>query len=229
MKIIGLIGGMSWKSSAEYYRIMNEEVKKQLGGWHSAKVLMYSVDFHEIEAQQSIGNWQESARLLSDAAIRLEKGGAELLLIGTNTMHKVAPEVQASVKIPLIHIADAVAEEINRQGLKTVGLLGTRFTMEQDFMKGYLTQKYGFNVIIPQPDSRQTVHDIIYNELCLGKIRPESKQSYLKIIAEMHQSGAQGVILGCTEIPLLVQAEDISLPLFDTTRLHAVKAVELSI
>jgi len=229
MKVIGMIGGMSWESSLEYYRIVNEEVKKRLGGLHSAKVLMLSVDFYEIEELQSSGNWQESARILIKAARDLEKGGAEFVLICTNTMHKVAPEVQASIKIPLIHIADAVGEEINKQNLYKVGLLGTKFTMEQDFLKGHLVDKFNLDVIIPGADSRQIVHEVIYNELCLGSIRKESKQSYCEIIEEMAKSGAQGVILGCTEISLLVQSADVSLPLFDTTAIHCRKAVDFSL
>lgn len=229
MKVIGLIGGMSWESSLEYYRIVNQEVKKCLGGLHSAKILMLSVDFHEIEELQSSGNWKESARILIKAAQDLEKGGAEFVLICTNTMHKVAPEVQAAIKIPLLHIADAVGEEINRQKLHKVGLLGTKFTMEQDFLKGHLFEKFNLDVMIPEAKSRQIVHDIIYNELCLGSIRAESKQMYCEIIETMAKNGAQGVILGCTEIPLLVQSADVSIPLFDTTAIHCKKAVGFSL
>ena len=223
------MGGMSWESSLEYYRIINEEVRERLGGLHSAKILMASVDFHEIEELQSTGNWQESARILVKVAQDLEKGGAEFVLICTNTMHKVAPEVQVSIKIPLIHIADAVAEEIAGQGLRKVGLLGTKFTMEQDFLKGYLNKKYNLDVIIPEADLRQIVHDVIYKELCLGKINPDSKRFYSEIIETMGEKGAQGVILGCTEIPLLIQTADVSLPLFDTTAIHCRKAVDFSL
>ncbi len=229
MKLIGLIGGMSWESSLEYYRLINEDVKKRLGGWHSGRILLYSVDFHEIEAHQSSGDWDAAAEMLSDAACSLENGGADMILIATNTMHKVAQEVQAAVQVPLVHIADAVAEEINRQNLKTVGLLGTRFTMEEDFLKGYLNEKYNLDIIVPVDSARLLVHDVIYKELCLGSINPDSKQAYLSIIGELKQNGAQGVILGCTEIPLLIQQEDVSLPLFDTTAIHARKAVDLAI
>jgi amino-acid racemase len=229
VKLIGIIGGMSWESSLEYYRIMNETVRATLGGWHSARVLMYSVDFHEIEAHQRSGDWKAAAEMLSEAAVSLEKGGAELIVIATNTMHKIAPEVKASVAIPLVHIADGVAEAITKQGLKTVGLLGTRFTMEEDFLKGYLETEYALQIIIPEADEMTLVHDVIYNELCLGTVSPNSKRSYIEIIHRMAQRGAQGVILGCTEIPLLVQQADVALPLFDTTTIHAKKAVELAI
>ncbi len=229
MKLIGIIGGMSWESSLEYYRIMNETVKKELGGWHSARVLMYSVDFHEIEAHQRSGDWKAAAEMLSKAAVSLEKGGADMVVIATNTMHKIAPEVTAAVKIPLVHIADAVGEAIGEQNLKTVGLLGTRFTMEEDFLKGYLEKTYALNVITPEDHEMTLVHDVIYNELCLGTINPNSKRSYIDIINKLEQKGSQGVILGCTEIPLLVQQADVGLPLFDTTTLHAKMAVELAI
>ena len=231
MKLIGLIGGMSWESSLEYYRIINQEIKSRLGGWHSGRILLYSVDFHDIEAHQSSGNWEAAAEMLSQAACSLEKGGADLILIATNTMHKVAPEVQAAVRVPLVHIADAVWEAINNQdqGLKKIGLLGTRFTMEEDFLKGYLSEKYGLEVIIPDAASRILVHDVIYNELCLGTINAESRRSYIDIINGLQQQGAQGVILGCTEIPMLVQQGDVALPLFDTTEIHARKAVDLAI
>ncbi len=229
MKIIGLIGGMSWESSLEYYRIINEEVKGRLGGLHSAKILMMSVDFHEIEEQQRAGDWQAAAQRLADAAQALERGGADFFLICTNTMHKVAPEVGAAVGIPLVHIADAVGEEIAGQGLKRVGLLGTRFTMEEDFLKGHLCEKFGVEVIVPEADARRVVHEVIYNELCLGTVNPDSRRSYIEIIASLGQNGAQGVILGCTEIPLLIQPRDVPLPLFDTTAIHAKKAVALSL
>lgn len=229
MKLIGIIGGMSWESSLEYYRIMNETVKAQLGGWHSARVLMHSVDFHEIEAHQSSGDWQSAAEMLSEAAVGLEKGGADMIVIATNTMHKVAPEVAASVSVPLVHIADAVAEAITGRELKTVGLLGTRFTMVEEFLKGYLEKAYGLRIVIPDEVDMTLVHDVIYNELCLGTINPDSKQAYIRIINTLEQRGAQGIILGCTEIPLLVQQADVALPLFDTTTIHAHKAVELAI
>ncbi len=229
MKVIGLIGGMSWESSLEYYRLINEGVKQRLGGLHSARVLMMSVDFHEIEVLQACGDWDGSARILCQAARDLEKGGAQMVLICTNTMHKVASQVQSAVTIPLIHIGDAVGQNINSRGVKKVGLLGTKFTMEQAFLKGYLQDKYHLDIIIPDEDSRQVVHDIIYKELCLGDIKPESRNAYVKIIEEMGRQGARGIILGCTEIPLLVRPEDVSLPLFDTTAMHCEKAVEFSL
>lgn len=229
MKLIGIIGGMSWESSLEYYRIMNETVRARLGGLHSARVLIYSVDFHEIEACQAAGDWTAAADMLCDVAVSLERGGAEMIVIATNTMHKVAPKVQDSVQIPLVHIADAVAKTIEGQNLKRVGLLGTRFTMEENFLKGHLQTNYGLEVIIPDQEERSRVHDIIYHELCLGTINPDSKRDYIDIIQRMGQSGAQGVILGCTEIPLLVQQQDVALPLFDTTTIHAQKAVDLAL
>lgn len=229
MKLIGIIGGMSWESSLEYYRIMNKTVKEKLGGWHSARVLMYSVDFHEVEIYQSTGEWKAAAEMLSAAAVSLEKGGAEMIVIATNTMHKVAAEIKASIKVPLLHIADAVAEAVETQQLKTVGLLGTRFTMEEDFLKGYLEEKYGLTVIVPDTEARTRVHDIIFKELCLGTINPVSKRAYIDIIQKLGEAGAGGVILGCTEIPLLVKQQDIDLPLFDTTSIHAQKAVEMAL
>ncbi len=229
MRIIGLIGGMSWESSLEYYRIINEEVKRRLGGLHSARILMMSVDFHEIEEQQRAGDWRAAAKGLAGAAQGLERGGADFFLICTNTMHKVAPEVRAAVGIPLVHIADAVALEIAGQGLKRVGLLGTRFTMEEDFLKGYLRTEHGLEVLVPEADERRMVHDVIYNELCLGIIDADSRRASIEIIESLGRKGAQGVILGCTELPLLIQAKDVSLPLFDTTALHAKRAVDLSL
>jgi len=229
MKTIGLIGGMSWESSLEYYRIINQEIRNRLGGQHSAKVLMYSLDFEPIEELQRQGRWEEMALILQDAAKRLELAGANFFLICTNTMHKIAPEVQDSVRIPLLHIADATAEEVKASGISTVGLLGTRYTMEQDFLKGYLSSKHGLDVIIPEPDSRDIVHNVVYDELCLGTIREESKKVFLRIIQDLGEKGAQGVILGCTEIPLLVHQKDTSLPLFDTTAIHAKKAVEMAL
>lgn len=229
MKLIGVIGGMSWESSLAYYRIMNETVKHRLGGFHSARVLLHSVDFHEIEALQAAEDWSAAAEMLSAAAVALEKGGAEMIVIATNTMHKVAPEIAAAVGIPLVHIADAVAEFIAAQNLQSVGLLGTRFTMEQDFLKGHLEKIYGLSVIIPDETDRIRVHDVIYNELCLGEINAASKREYLEIIARLKRAGSEGVILGCTEIPLLVRQEDVELPLFDTTTIHAQKAVALAL
>ncbi|MFA5994170.1 MAG: aspartate/glutamate racemase family protein [Parcubacteria group bacterium] len=229
MKTIGLIGGMSWESSLEYYRIINEQIKEKLGGLHSAKSLMYSVDFDEIEKLQHQGNWDEATKLMIDAAQRLEKGGADFVVICTNTMHKMAEDVQHNIQIPLLHIADATAEKIKKAGLKKIGLLGTKFTMEEDFYKGRLINKYGLEVVIPDDQDRQIVHDVIYNELCLGGINQSSKDQFIGIINKLVDNGAEAVILGCTEIPLLVQQKDVAVRLFDTTRIHAESAVELSL
>lgn len=229
MKVIGLIGGMSWESSLEYYRIINETTKEKLGRFHSAKSLMYSVDFEEIEILQHQGKWDKATELMINAAQRVEKGGADLVIICTNTMHKMADEVQKSIKIPLLHIAGATAEEIKKQGLKKVGLLGTKFTMEEDFYKGRLSEKFGLEVIIPNEEERQLIHNILYSELCLGEIKSQSKEKFIKIIKNLAASGAEGVILGCTEIPLLISQEDCEVPLFDTTRIHARFAVEYAL
>lgn len=226
MKVIGLIGGMSWESSAEYYKILNETVKEKLGGLHSAKCIMYSVDFEEIEQLQHAGKWEEATAYMVDAAQRVEEAGADFVLICTNTMHKMADDVQSAIDIPLLHIADATAEKIKEQGLNTVGLLGTRFTMEEDFYKGRLKEKFGLDVVIPEDDERTTVHDIIYNELCLGKIRESSREKMKKSIEHLISKGAEGVILGCTEIPLLIKQKDAAVPLFDTTLIHAQAAVD---
>ena len=225
MKTIGMIGGMSWESSLEYYRLINEGVKTRLGGLHSAKTLMYSVDFEPIESLQRSGNWVEQTRILIDIARRLEGAGADLMMICTNTMHKMADDVQSNINIPLLHIADAAAAEIKRQGLGKVGLLGTRFTMEQDFYKGRLADQHGIDVAVPCSDDMNTVHGVIYNELCLGEFRLESKQKFIEIIDRLAEAGAEGIVLGCTEIPLLVKPEDVSLPIFNTTELHAEAAV----
>lgn len=229
MKVMGLIGGMSWESSLEYYRIMNEEVRERLGGQHSAEILMFSVDFHEIEACQLEDRWEDATEILRVAARRLERGGADCLLICTNTMHKVAEGVQRAVSIPLLHIGDATADEVKKLGLSTVGLLGTRYTMEQDFLKDYLSSKHLLEVIVPDEASRMTVHDIIYDELCLGKVLHESRERLLSIVEELAQDGAEGVILGCTELPLLLRPEDSAIPLFNTTAIHAKKAVTLAL
>ena len=229
MKTIGLIGGMSWESTLEYYRLINLEVKKRLGGLHSAKIVMYSVDFHEIEILQREGHWDRAGEMLAEAAVRIEKAGADMVLICTNTMHKVAPRVQESVSLPLIHIADATAHEILKQNIKKVGLLGTRFTMEQDFMKGRLSSGYGLEVVTPEEGDRSLVHDVIYDELCLGAIHENSRKRIVDIIAKMKENGAEGIILGCTELPLLVKAGDTSLPLFDTTLIHARQAVDMAL
>ncbi len=229
MKTIGLIGGMSWESSIEYYRIINEAVRDRLGALHSAKSLMYSVDFAEIEILQHEGRWDEATRLMIDAARRLENGGADFLLICTNTMHKLADAVQAEIGIPLLHIADATAEAVRGRELKAVGLLGTRFTMEEDFYRGRLVDRHGLRVLVPDAADRATVHRVIYEELVVGAIKPPSRTEYRRIIQALVAQGAEGIILGCTEIGLLVKAEDSPVPLFDTTRLHALAAVEFAL
>ncbi|MCW5552040.1 MAG: aspartate/glutamate racemase family protein [Verrucomicrobiae bacterium] len=226
MKVIGLIGGMSWESTVEYYRLINEAVKHRLGGLHSAKCVLYSVDFAEVEELQRQGNWSEAAELLTAAALNLEQGGADFVVICTNTMHKVADAIQARIGIPLLHIADATADAVKRAGLHRVGLLGTRFTMEDDFYRGRLTQQFGLEVVIPDDEDRKTVHRVIYAELCVGKIRPESKAHLAAIISRLVGMGAQGIILGCTELGLLLDARDSRVPLFDTTQVHALAAVE---
>lgn len=229
MKTIGMIGGMSWESSQEYYRIINEEVHQRLGGVHSAKTLMLSVDFAEIEELQRLGNWSEATRQMVAAAQALERGGADFVVICTNTMHKMADEVQAAIHIPLLHIADAAAQAIQARGLQRIGLLGTRFTMEEPFYKDRLAEKFGLEVLIPPATGRELVHRVIYDELVIGKIVPQSKADYLRIIADLQARGAQGVILGCTEIGLLVQQADCAMPLFDTTLLHALAAVDYAL
>ena len=226
MKTIGLIGGMSWESSLEYYRILNETVKERLGGLHSAKCILYSVEFAEIEVLQHEGRWDEAARAMVEAGQSLERAGADLLVLCTNTMHKLAGELEAGVTIPLLHIADATADAIKAAGISRVGLLGTRFTMEQDFYKGRLEKKHGLEVFIPDETDREIVHRVIYGELCQGIIKPESRQAFTTIIEKLVKAGAQGVILGCTEIENLVRQEDSPLPVFPTTRIHATAAVE---
>jgi aspartate racemase len=226
MKTIGLLGGMSWESSIEYYRIVNETARDRLGGLHSAQCLMYSFDFAEIEALQMAGEWDTAAVRLAEAARALERGGAGCIVLCTNTMHKLAAAVQAAVNIPFIHIADTTAKPILAAGLHTVGLLGTRFTMEHDFYKGRLTDAFGLNVLVPDDAGRTAVHDIIYDELCLGIIREESRAAYCAVIDDLVRRGAEGIILGCTEITLLIGQEHSPVPAFDTTRLHAVAAVD---
>lgn len=228
MKTIGLIGGMSWESTITYYQIVNETIKRELGGLHSAKVLLYSVDFAEIEAYQASGEWGKSAEVLSKAAINLEKAGADYIVICTNTMHKVVPEIQRMISIPIIHIAEATADELKLKGITKVGLLGTKYTMTQEFYKSKLI-KAGIDVVIPDSEGVEVVNNIIYNELCLGIISEDSKKKYLAIIDELEKNGAQGVILGCTEIGLLIQQKDTKLPVFDTTQIHATKAALLAI
>jgi aspartate racemase len=229
MKTIGLLGGMSWESSIEYYRIINETVKEKLGGLHSAECVMYSVDFAPMEVLQRQGQWQEAAQHLVAAAQNIESAGADFIVLCTNTMHKVADDIQSNIAIPLLHIADATAQRVRAAGLKTIGLLGTRFTMEEDFYKGRLSHNYGLDVIIPDDEEREIVHRVIYDELVLGNIRPDSQAQYLQIMEQLVQSGAEGIILGCTEIGLLVHDEDSHVPLFDTTRIHAVAAVEYAL
>lgn len=229
MKTIGLIGGMSWESTLNYYRAINEGVKNALGGLHSAKIVLYSVDFEPIEKLQQAGDWEGTARILSEAAKNVESAGADFLLICTNTMHKVAPEIQGAIQIPLLHIADATAEVLVDEQIKSVGLLGTSFTMEQDFYRGRLRDAHGLNVLVPGDDDRKIVHDTIYQELCLGKIRSDSKAAFLRIIDSLADQGAEAVILGCTEIGMLVNQSDTRVRLFDTTAVHAEKAVEYAI
>lgn len=223
MKTIGLLGGMSWESTVTYYQLINEVIKKELGGLHSAKVLLYSVDFSEIEECQANGDWDKSAAILSGAAQALERAGADFVVICTNTMHKVAPQIQSRLGIPIIHIAEATAGKLNECGITKVALLGTKYTMTQDFYKEKLISA-GIEVVIPDAPDIETVNDVIYNELCLGIISPQSKEKYLRIIDRLSAQGAQGVILGCTEIGLLIQQDDLSLPVFDTAQIHAVKA-----
>ena len=229
MKTIGLVGGMSWESTLEYYRIINETVKERLGGFHSARIVMVSVDFAEIESLQHKGDWDRMAVMLGEAFRTVERGGAEFALLCTNTMHKVFDRIQEAVRIPLVHIVDVTGREIKGRGLGRVGLLGTRFTMEQDFYKGKLARDYGLEVLIPDEAERQVIHGILYNELCLGQIKDASRDVFKEIIRRLQGRGAQGIILGCTEIPLIVKPEDSGLPLFDTTALHAKAAVDLAL
>lgn len=228
MKTIGLIGGMSWESSSEYYRIINEEVKQRLGGFHSAKCILFSVDFEEIEICQRNGEWEKTAAILTNAARSLQAAGADFIVICTNTMHKVAAEIQAGVGIPVLHIADITAQQVLSKGIKTIGLLGTSYTMEQDFYKSRLETR-GIKVLIPKATDRVIVNTVIYNELCLGQVNDESRARYRKIIEELIEQGAEGIILGCTEIGLLVKPEDSNVPLFDTTVIHAIGSVNYAL
>ncbi len=229
MKTIGLIGGMSWESTASYYSAINRGVKEQLGGLHSAKLVLYSVNFAEIETLQHQGEWDKTADILSAAAQSLQAAGADFFLICTNTMHKVADKVQSAVSIPLLHIADATAQQLVDDGVSQVGLLGTKFTMEQDFYKSRLIDSYSIGVDIPKPDQANTIHEVIYNELCLGQINDHSREAYLRIIGDLQAQGAQAVILGCTEIALLVKQADTDVPLYDTTEIHARAAVRFAL
>jgi aspartate racemase len=224
-----MIGGMSWESSLEYYRIMNQAVKEKLGGFHSAPCILYSVDFDDVEKLQHKGDWETLTRLMIEAAQRVKKAGADFLVICTNTMHKMADEVQRAIQIPLLHIADVTAEAVKVNGQSRVGLLGTKFTMEQDFYKGRLQEIHGIDVLIPEDKERQIIHDILYDELCLGEIKELSRGKFQSIIQNLVKHGAQGVILGCTEIPLIVRQEDYEIPLYDTTALHARAAVDFAL
>jgi aspartate racemase len=229
MKTIGLLGGMSWESSLEYYRLINQLVRERLGGSHSARIAMVSLDFAEIEQLQMEGDWEGAARIMISSARQIEAAGAELLLICTNTMHLMADEVQAAVHIPLLHIADATARAVISQGVKKVGLLGTSFTMEKDFYRGRLEKMFGLKVLVPDQEGRELVHRVIYDELVLGLIRQESRTAYRQVIQSLVDRGAQGIILGCTEIGLLIKQADLAVPLFDTTEIHARAAVEAAL
>ncbi len=229
MKTIGLLGGMSWESTMLYYRWINEGVKRKLGGLHSARIAMVSLDFQEIEELQREHRWEEAGAVLAEAAQQVEAAGADFLLLCTNTMHKVAPQIESALRIPLLHIADATAERIKARGIGTVGLLGTRFTMEEDFYAGRLAEKHGLRVLVPPREDREIVHRVIYEELVLGIVKESSRAEYLRIINDMHERGAEGVIEGCTEIVMLVQQEHTPIPLFNTTAIHAQKAVELAL
>lgn len=225
MKTVGLLGGMSWESTQTYYRAINEGVKQQLGGLHSARLVLWSVDFAEIEALQMAGDWEQAGQLLAAAAQKTERAGADFLVICTNTMHKVAPQIAAAIQIPILHIADATADVLLSDGVKRVGLLGTRFTMEQDFYRERL-QSRGIHVLVPDARQRQQIHEIIYNELCLGIVSHASRDSYLAIMAQLHDEGAEGIILGCTEISMLVNQQHTPIALYDTTAIHAQQAVK---
>lgn len=229
MKTMGLIGGMSWESSLEYYRIVNETVKEKLGGLHSCKCLMYSVDFGVIEALQHQNKWDELTKLMIEASQNLKHGGADFIVICTNTMHKMAPEIEHATGLNVLHIADVTGAAISKDQIQKVGLLGTRFTMEGDFYKKRLKDNYDIEVIIPEDADRQIIHDIIYNELCLGLIKDDSRQKYIDIINKLCANGAEGIILGCTEIPLLIKQSDVLIPVYDTTKIHAESAVDFAL
>lgn len=226
MKTIGLIGGMSWESTVTYYQVINETVKKNLGGFHSSKILMYSVDFSELEKNMSEGNWEGNAKILADASKKLENEGADFIVIATNTMHKLVPQIENKIHIPILHIAEATANVIKKDGLKKIALLGTRFTMTQDFIKERLI-KAGLEVIVPEESDIEIINDIIFNELCLGQIFDSSREKYQKIIEKMKAAGAEGVILGCTEIGMLITQKDSALPVYDTTLIHAAEAARI--
>ncbi|MET8018900.1 aspartate/glutamate racemase family protein [Streptomyces decoyicus] len=224
MKTIGLLGGMSWESTAEYYRLLNQLTRKRLGGLHSSKCVLYSVDFAEIERLQAEGRWEQAAQMLAEAARALESAGADMLLLCTNTMHKVADEVSAAVTVPLVHLADTTADAVRSSGLRRIGLLGTAFTMEQDFYRGRL-EGHGLDVLVPDAAGRRTVHRVIYEELCQGIVHETSRQAYMAVISDLVAAGAEGIVLGCTEIELLIEPEHCPVPVFPTTRLHAEAAV----
>ena len=228
LKIIGLIGGMSWESTVIYYKIINETIKEKLGGLHSAKCILYSVDFQEIEECQANGNWEKSGEILGEAAYNLEKAGADFIVICTNTMHKVVNQIKEKISIPILHIAEMTAEKILEKGLKNIALLGTKYTMEQDFYKSKLIEK-GINVIIPDKNDIEIINEVIYDELCLGTINSDSKKKFLEIVDKLRSKGAEGIILGCTEIGLLIKNEDTDVPLFDTAIIHAEQAAIYSI
>ena len=228
MKTIGLIGGMSWESTVTYYKIINETVKEKLGGLHSAKCILYSVDFQEIEECQANGNWEKSGEILGEAAYNLEKAGADFIVICTNTMHKVINQIKEKISVPILHIAEMTAEKILEKGLKNIALLGTKYTMEQDFYKSKLIEK-GINVIIPDKNDIETINEVIYDELCLGTINFNSKKKFLEIVDKLRSKGAEGIILGCTEIGLLIKNEDTDVPLFDTAVIHAEEAAIYSV
>ena len=228
MKTVGLIGGMSWESTITYYQLLNEGVKDALGGLHSAKILLYSVDFYEIEALMSRGEWDAAAELLGGVAARLEAAGADMILICTNTLHKVAPQVQERIRVPLVHIAEAAADELAANGITRVGLLGTKYTMTQEFYRDKLIA-HGIDVLIPEGEDIDLVNRVIFDELCLGVVKEDSRAAYLRVIAQLQARGAQGILLGCTELGLIVSKEDVTLPLFDTTVIHANKALKLAL
>ncbi|MEG6503695.1 MULTISPECIES: aspartate/glutamate racemase family protein [unclassified Desulfovibrio] len=228
MKVIGLLGGMSWESTVSYYQIINRVVRQRLGGLHSAKCLLFSVDFAEIEVCQAEGRWDDAAAALAEGARRLEQGGADFFLICTNTMHKVALQVASAVRIPLLHLAEATADELRRRGMTRVALLGTRYTMEEDFYSGVLRQR-GLEVLVPEARERNMINEVIFQELCLGRIEDDSRRMFLKVIGALQARGAQGVVLGCTEIGLLVRPEHTDVPLLDTTLVHATAAVEMAL
>lgn len=229
MKTIGLIGGLSWESSKEYYRIINETVNERLGGLHSAKCILYSLDFAESREIQQTKGWDELTKILIDTAQRLEAAGADIVLICTNTMHKFMPEIQREIHVPILHIADATAEKVLEKGLKKVGLLGTKMTMEEDFYKGRIGEKFGINVLVPDKDERDFIETVIIDELCVGKMNASSKKRFKQIIGKLVENGVEGIILGCTEIPLLIKQEDVNVPIFDTAEIHAKAAVEFAL